>query len=80
MPETKASRLLEIDPCHLTNNYLAKVEHIIPINAQLAHPPWVGPLIIGNDGDSSLIHYANGHIPVDTATVILGHASIGVDK
>ena len=54
------------------------MEHIIPINAQLAHPPWVGPLIIGNDGDSSLIHCANGHIPVDT--VILGHASIGADK
>jgi hypothetical protein len=62
------------------NQYLAKVEHIIPISAQRAHPPWVGPLIVGSDGDSSLIHRTNRHIPIDTPTVILGYTGIGVDK
>ena len=56
------------------------MEHIIPINAQRAHPPWVGPLIIGNDGDSSLIHRANGHVPINATTVVLRHASIAIDK
>jgi len=56
------------------------VEHIIPISAQLAHPPWVGPLIIGDDRESSLIHRANCHVPVDTTTVVFGHTSIGIDE
>ena len=66
--------------CGLTNNYLAKVEHIIPINAQLADPFWVGPVIMGRDEDASLIHRTNGHIPVDTAAVILGHTGVRIYK
>ena len=31
-------------------------------------------------GEASLIHGTNRHVPVDAATVILGHTGIGVDK
>ena len=64
----------------LANNYFAKMEHIIPISAQLVHPPWVDPLIMSSDRDASLIHRTNGHVPVDATAVILSHTRISIDE
>jgi len=56
------------------------MEHIIPIGAQLERPPWVGPLIIGSNGNSSLIHRTNRHVPIDATTVIFSHTRISIDE